>query len=369
MLDGLKGSSNFLWRRRARLWSSVDRPPREDPLRAYRFDSFDSLDELRVRDEPDPAPQRGEVLVRVHAVSLNFRDLAMLRGRYPRPCLPGLIPTSDGAGEVVAVGDGVRAFKVGDRVMGAFHPRWFGGEMPSTIQADSYGAESDGWLTELKAVSQEAIVPIPNALSYGEAATIPCAGVTAWTALTGHTPIRAGHSVLIQGTGGVSIFALQIARAVGATIVATTSSDAKTGRLRELGADHIVNYVTEPEWGRQVRRLTGGRGVDRVVEVGGPGTIGQSLRAVALGGEIASIGFLSTDNPGIDFFQLKTSGAGFRNIAVGDRNALIEFSRLVAQTGLKPVIDRVFAFDQAREAFTHLEGGSHFGKVVIRVGG
>jgi alcohol dehydrogenase len=336
-------------------------------VRAYRFDTLDGLEGLRLREEPDPAPQRGEVLVRVGAVALNFRDLAMVRGRYPRPCFPGLIPTSDAAGEVVAVGEGVRAFKPGDRVMGAFHPRWFGGEMPSTIQADSYGAESDGWLTELKAVSQEAVVPIPAGLSYEAAATLPCAGVTAWTALTGPTPIRAGRSVLVQGTGGVSIFALQIARAVGAAVVATTSSDAKTDRLRALGADHVVNYAAEPEWGRAVRKLTGGRGVDRVVEVGGPGTIGQSLRAVALGGEIASIGFLSTDNPGIDFFQLKSSGASFRNITVGDRNALIEFARLVEMTGLAPVIDRVFPFEDAREAFAHLEAGRHFGKVVIRV--
>jgi len=336
-------------------------------VKAYRFDSFDSLDELRLRDEPDPAPQRGEVLVRVHAVSLNYRDLAMLRGRYPRPCVPGLIPTSDAAGEVVAVGEGVRAFKPGDRVMGAFHPRWFGGEMPSTIQADSYGAESDGWLTEFKALSQEAVVAIPDGLSYEEASTLPCAGVTAWTALSGPTPIRAGHAVLVQGTGGVSIFALQIAQAVGATVIATTSSDAKIERLLALGADHVVNYVAEPEWGRKVRKLASGRGVDRVVEVGGPGTIGQSLRAVALGGEIASIGFLSQENPGIDFFQLKGSGASFRNITVGDRNALIAFGRLVGMTGLKPMIDRTFAFDEAREAFAHLEGGNHFGKVVIRV--
>ncbi len=336
-------------------------------MRAYRFDSFDSLDELRLRQEPDPEPQRGEVLVRVHAVSLNFRDLAMLRGRYPRPCYPGLIPTSDAAGEIVAVGDGVRAFKVGDRVMGAFHPRWFGGEMPSTIAADSYGAESDGWLTELKAISQEAVVAIPDSLSFEEAASLPCAGVTAWTALTGPTPIRAGHAVLIQGSGGVSIFALQIAHAVGATVVATTSSDAKGDRLRSMGAAHIVDYAAEPEWGREVRKLTGGRGVDRVVEVGGPGTIGQSLRAVALGGEIASIGFLSTENPGIDFFQLKMSGASFRNITVGDRGALIDFARMAAMTGLKPIIDRTFDFEDAKGAFAHLESGSHFGKIVIRV--
>jgi NADPH:quinone reductase-like Zn-dependent oxidoreductase len=335
-------------------------------VKAYRFDSFDSLDELRVRDEPDPRPQRGEVLVRVHAVSLNFRDLAMLRGRYPRKAVPGLIPVSDAAGEVVAVGEGVRAFTVGDRVMGTFHPRWFGGEMPSTIQTDSYGAESDGWLCELKAVSQEAVVRLPDGLSYEEGCTLPCAGLTAWTALTGPTPIRAGHTVLVQGSGGVSIFALQLARAVGATVIATTSGAKKAEQLRALGASQIVNYAEDPEWGRSVRKLAGGRGVDRVVEVGGPGTIAQSLRAVAVGGEIASIGFLSTENPGIDFFQLKTSGASFRNITVGDRGGLLELARVIAATGLKPIIDRAFPFDQAQAAFAHLESGFHLGKVVIR---
>ena len=335
-------------------------------MRAYRFDSFDSLDELRLREEADPRPQRGEVLVRVHAVSLNYRDIAMLRGRYPRKCVPGLIPTSDAAGEIVALGEGVESFKVGDRVIGAFHPRWFGGEMPATIARDSYGAESDGWLCELKAISQEAVVRLPDALTYEEAATLPCAGLTAWTALTGPTPIRAGHSVLVQGSGGVSIFALQLARAVGASVIATTSSPAKTEQLRALGAAAVVNYVEEPEWGRPVRALTGGRGVDRVVEVGGPGTIGQSLRAVALGGEIASIGFLSSDNPGIDFFQLKASGASFRNITVGDRAALLELGRAGPTRRRKPIIDKVFGFGEAREAFAHLESGAHLGKVVIR---
>lgn len=337
-------------------------------MRAYRHDSFESLDDLRLRDEADPAPQRGEVLVRVRAVSLNFRDLAILRGTYPRKSVPGLVPASDAAGEIVAVGEGVTAFRAGDRVIGAFHPRWFGGPMPSTIQTDSYGAESDGWLCELKALSQEAVVPMPEGLSFEEASTLPCAAVTAWTALTGPTPIRAGHTVLIQGTGGVSIFALQLARAVGATVIATTSSPGKAERLKALGAAQVVNYVEDPQWGRQVRALTGGRGVDRVVEVGGPGTIAQSLRAVAIGGEIASIGFLSTDNPGIDFFALKASSANFRNIAVGDRAALLELTRVVAATGLKPLVDRVFDFEDARDAFTHLESGAHLGKVVIRVG-
>lgn len=335
-------------------------------MKAYRLDSFGSLDELRLREEADPKPQRGEVLVRVRAVSLNFRDIAIVRGRYPRKAVPGLIPVSDAAGDVVAVGEGVESFAVGDRVMGAFHPRWFGGEMPATIARDSYGAESDGWLCELKAVSQEAIVRLPDALSYQEAATLPCAGLTAWTALSGPVPIRAGHTVLVQGTGGVSTFALQLARAVGATVIATTSSAAKAEQLKALGASQVVNYAEDPAWGKTVRALTGGRGVDRVVEVGGPGTIGQSLRAVAVGGEIASIGFLSTENPGIDFFQLKLSGASFRNVTVGDRSALIELTRAVAATGLKPIIDRTYAFAQARDAFAHLDSGAHVGKVVIR---
>jgi NADPH:quinone reductase-like Zn-dependent oxidoreductase len=335
-------------------------------VRAYRFDTLNGLDDLRLREEPDPEPQRGELLIRVRAVSLNYRDIAMVFGRYPRPHYPGLIPTSDAAGEVVVVGEGVQAFKVGDRVISAFHPRWFGGEAPSTVLGDTYGAESDGWLTELKAVSQEAVVLAPPNLSYEEASTVPCAGLTAWTALTGAAPIRAGHSVLVQGSGGVSIFALQLARAVGATVLATTSSPVKAAQLAALGADQVVNYVDEPEWGKRIRALTGGRGVDRVVEVGGPGTIGQSLRAVTAGGEIASIGFLSSENPGIDFFQLKASGATFRNIAVGDRAGLLELVRAMAMTGLKPVIDKAFAFEDAKAAFTHLESGKHFGKVVIR---
>jgi alcohol dehydrogenase len=333
-------------------------------MRVYRFDDL-SLDDLRLREEADPRPQRGELLIRVRAVSLNYRDIAMVLGRYPRPHKKGLIPASDAAGDVVEVGEGVRAFKAGDRVIGAFHPRWFGGEAPS---GQSYGAESDGWLTEFKVVSQEAVVPAPPTLSYEEACTLPCAGLTAWTALSGATPIRAGRSVLVMGSGGVSIFALQLARAVGAAVVATTSSPAKAERLRAMGASDVVNYLDEPEWGRRVRELTGGRGVDRVVEVGGPGTIAQSLQAVALGGEIVSIGFLSSDNPGIDFFKLKTSGATFRNVAVGDRAGLVELTRAVAMTGLKPVIDRVFEFEEAKSAFAHLQSGRHFGKVVIRGG-
>ncbi|MEQ1865881.1 MAG: NAD(P)-dependent alcohol dehydrogenase [Micropepsaceae bacterium] len=336
-------------------------------MKAYRLDDFQSLADLRLHDEAEPRPQRGEVLVRVHAVSLNYRDIAMVKGRYPRAHRHGLIPTSDGAGEIIAVGEGVEAFKAGDRVIGAFHPRWFAGPMHATMGQEAYGDQNDGWLVERKVLPQDAVVKFGDALSYEEAATLPCAGLTAWTALSGPQPIRAGHSVLVQGTGGVSIFALQLARAVGARVIATTSSLAKAERLLALGASDVVNYVETPAWGARVRALANGRGVDRVVEVGGPGTINQSLRAVAPGGEIASIGFLTEDNPGIDFFALKLSSASIRNIAVGDRAGLQELVRVVDGAGVKPIVDRVFPFGQAREAFAYLETGAHFGKVAIRV--
>lgn len=336
-------------------------------MKAYRFDDL-RLDDLKLHDEAEPRPQRGEVVVRVRAVSLNYRDIAMVTGRYPRAVRQGLIPTSDGAGEIVEVGEGVTAWRAGDRVMGLFHPRWFGGPMQATMGRESYGDQQDGWLAERKVVSQEAIVRVPDHLSFEEASTLPCAGLTAWSALSGPSPVRAGHSVLVQGTGGVSIFALQLARAVGATVFATTSSNAKAERLKEMGAAAVVNYRDDAEWGKRVRELSGGRGVDCVVEVGGPGTINQSLRAVALGGEIASIGFLSSDNPGIDFFSLKLSSATFRNITVGDRVGLETLSRAMSAAKLKPIVDKAFAFDAAREAFAYLESGAHFGKVVVRVG-
>ena len=240
-------------------------------MRAYRFDAFTSLDDLHLHEETQPTPQRGELLLRVRAVSLNYRDIAMALGRYPIPVEPGHIPTSDATAEVVAVGEGVEAFKPGARVISTFHPRWFGGDMPTTLDDDSYGGKRDGWLTEYKVVSQEAVIALPPGLTDAEGATLPCAAATAWNALAGPAPIRAGHSVLTLGTGGVSIFAVQLAKALGARVIATTSSDAKGAKLRALGADAVVNYRETKDWGETVRELTDGRGVDRVVEVGGPG--------------------------------------------------------------------------------------------------
>ncbi|BBZ43556.1 zinc-dependent alcohol dehydrogenase family protein [Mycobacterium parmense] len=336
-------------------------------MHVYRFDGDDGLDGLRLHDEPVPSPQRGELLLAIKAVSLNYRDIAIPLGRYVREARKGLVPCSDAAAEVVEVGEGVQTFRPGDRVVSAFHPRWFGGPMPATANSDSYGSGQDGWLAEYKVVSQEAVVGIPAAISDEQASTLPCAGVTAWNALGGPTPVRAGQTVLTLGSGGVSIFALQLAKVFGARVIATTSSPRKAEKLRALGADEVINYRSNPNWGDQVREATGGRGVDRVVEVGGPATIEQSLRAVGVNKEVTLIGFLSQDNPGVDYFLLKGSGATTRSITVGDRADLEDLVRAVATTGLVPVIDDVFDFAQANSAFERLRDGKHVGKLVIRL--
>jgi len=334
---------------------------------AYRFEKLD-LDSLVARDEAMPVPQRGEVLVKIHAVALNYRDLSMVLGNYVHKVNTGLVPCSDAAGEVVAIGEGVTSYAVGDRVISTFHRRWLGGRAPFGItRGESYGTDVDGWLTQYKAVSQEALVGLPPGLTYEQGATLTCAGTTAYSALTGPYPVTAGHTVLTLGTGGVSIFALQIAKALGATVIATTSSAAKADRLRALGADHVVNYNDTPDWGKQVREMTGGLGVDCVVEVGGPATVNQSLQAVRWGGNVVLIGFLTSDNPGIDYFHLKRSGAVVRSISVGDRPALQDLVRLCAGSRLQPVIDHVHPFSEARAAFEHLKQARHIGKIVIKV--
>ena len=336
-------------------------------MRAYRFDALTSLDNLSRHEEPMPQPQRGEILLRVHAVSLNYRDIAMPLGKYPQPASPGLVPTSDAASEVVEVGEGVDGFNVGDRVINIFHPRWYGGPMPADWASTGYGSGQDGWLTEYKVVSQEELVHLPDGVSWEEAATLPCAAVTAWNGLVGKAPLQAGHNVLTLGTGGVAIFAVQLAKVLGARVIATTSSAQKAERLRALGADEVINYSEVKDWGAKARELTGGRGVDRVIEVGGSATIGQSLKAVRQDGQIALIGFLGTDNPGIDYFALFGSGAAVQGIFVGSRPDLENLVRVVRASKLKPVIDKVFGFDEAKAAFEHLRDGGAVGKTVIQV--
>jgi NADPH:quinone reductase-like Zn-dependent oxidoreductase len=336
-------------------------------MRLYRFDELTGVDGLRRHDEDVPSPQRGELLLKVRAVSLNYRDIAIARKEYVRPAAIGLVPCSDAAAEVVEIGADVEDFAVGDRVLGTFHPRWYGGALPPTAAADSYGSGQDGWLTEYKVVSREAVVPLPDSLSDEAACTLPCAATTAWTSLGGPMPIRAGQTVLTLGSGGVSVFAVQLAKALGARVIATTSSAAKGEILRRLGADEIVDYTDVTEWGTRVRDLTGGRGADRVVEVGGPATIDQSLRAVAYGGEVTLVGFLGRDAPGIDFFKLFGSGAITRPITVGHRGDLQDTIRAVVMAEIAPVIDEVYDFEDAARAFTSIAEARHVGKIVIRV--
>ena len=259
-------------------------------MEAYRIDRFGSVDGIVLRSSEDPQPGPKEVLMRVRASSLNYRDLMVLRGGGRGPTKIGVVPLSDGAGEVAAVGAGVTRVKMGDRIAGCFHPRWFGGPIKPDYLTDRLGANLDGMLAEFAVLSEEALIYMPSHLSFEEAATLPCAAVTAWVALTGHRRVTAGDTVLTQGSGGVSVFALQFARLLGARVIATTSTAEKAERLRALGASDVVNYTETSDWDAKVRQLTDGRGVDCVVEIGGPGTIAMSLQTLAVGGHISLIG-------------------------------------------------------------------------------
>src|SRR5258706_6099637 len=254
-------------------------------MHLYRLETIGSLDGLVARDEAAPVPSAGQVSVRVKASALNFRDLAIVLGKSPFPVRPGVVPISDAAGEVEVVGPGVSTLKMGDRVVSRFLPTWYGG--PRIPNPETYGSDRDGWLTEYKVVAAEALSLAPASLSFEEAASLPCAAVTAWSALLG---VRAGDTVLTQGSGGVSLFALQLAKLLGARVMATTSSALNGRRLKEVGADAVVDYVENPQWADAVRALTAGRGVDRVVDVGGPGTLAEALHALAYVGEAAPVG-------------------------------------------------------------------------------
>lgn len=320
---------------------------------------------LKQHEVPQPGPN--EVLLRVQAVSLNYRELMILQqGRYPLPVKPDVVGMCDGAAEVVALGAGVTRVKHGDRVIAAIFPRWVDGPF-GLDRAAQLGGSLDGMLTEYAVLHEDALVHIPAHLSYEEAATLPCAGVTAWNALTGGLPLKAGEDVLTLGSGGVCLFALQFAKAFGARVIATTSSDDKAARLRELGADAVVNYRSTPDWSAEVRRLSGGTGVRHVVEVGGGATLPHSLKAVALGGEIGFVGTLAGGSSMIDANALFASGATLRAVAAGSRTQLDGVARTMAVNQLRPVIAHVFGFDEAPAALAAYAEGRCFGKVVIRV--
>ena len=336
-------------------------------MKSYRASLGGGIDGIVMRDEPIPTPGPHQILVAVRAVSLNARELSILQGYYPLPVKPDLIPVSDGAGEVVAVGDGVTRVKVGDRIAAAIFPRWIDGPFGMDFAAQ-LGGSLDGMLSEYALLSEDAAVHIPAHLSYEEAATLPCAAVTAWNAISGGAPLLPGQTVLTLGSGGVSLFALQLAKLFGARVIATTSSDSKAERLLALGADAVIDYRKVPDWYARVRELNGGRGVDVVVEVGGAGTLEQSLKAVAFSGQISQVGWLDKSTSSISIAAISATVTNIRRIAVGSRAQFLAMNNAIAMHGLRPVIDSVFTFEDAIGAFRHYARGDSFGKIVIRNG-
>lgn len=337
-------------------------------LQAYRLLNEFGIDHLKLIEDRLPALSPGEVLVKMRAASLNYRDLLVVKGLYnPKLNLSaGIIPLSDGAGEIVEAGKDVARFKKGDRVAGIFMQTWWDGECDAAKTKSALGGAIDGVLTTYKVFHESGLVKLPDHLSFEEGSTLPCAAVTAWHALIGGGKLKPGDTVLLQGTGGVSIFALQFAKMCGATVIITSSSDQKLARAKELGADHLINYKNEPEWSKQVLELTSGRGVDLVVEVGGAGTLAQSLQATRIAGKVALIGVLSGGGE-INPMPILMKNIRVQGIYVGSRAMCEAMCKAISASKLHPIIDRTFAFSQVKEAFTCMESASHFGKIAITI--
>jgi NADPH:quinone reductase-like Zn-dependent oxidoreductase len=338
-------------------------------MRAFQLPKAGAGIEALVQVErSDAKPEHRQVLVKVRACSLNFRDLGIVRGTYRMPVRENIVPLSDGAGEVIAIGSGVTRVKVGDRVAGNFFQRWVGGKPSHDTHASALGGGIDGMLADYVVLEEDGVVPIPPHLSLEEGATLPCAAVTAWHAMVEHAKLKAGDTVLLQGTGGVSIFGLQFAHAMGIRAIITSSSDEKLKRAKALGAAFGINYKTTPEWQKAAMDFTGGRGVDHVIEVGGAETLTKSFGAIRAGGKVTLIGGLSggaTDlNPALIFSRR----ANVQGISVGSTQMFEAMNRAIAANAIKPVIDKVFPFAQAPEAYRHMASGTHFGKIVISVG-
>ncbi|MEV0232923.1 NAD(P)-dependent alcohol dehydrogenase [Nonomuraea sp. NPDC050786] len=334
-------------------------------MKSYHFEPGHGLAGLRVQEHDEPVPGRGQVVVRVRANSLGFRDLMVLAGNYPLPIRPGVVPGCEGAGEVVAVGEDVTRVRPGDRVAATVFPHWHDGPFRAE-NAAQLGTMVDGMLTEYAVLGEDGVVPVPEHLSYEEAAALPLAAVTAWNSLTIGSALHPGDSVLTLGSGGVSLFVLQFAKLAGARVIVTTSSAAKADRLKALGADDVINYREVPEWWETVRALTGGVGVDRVVDSTGP--LEQSLKSVSLSGEVSFVGRWLSGADGarpVDPAILFGAGAALHRIATGSRTHFVELTRAMEAHRLRPVLDRVFPFDDVLDAFRYVESGGGFGKVVI----
>ena len=325
------------------------------------------LDPFTMVERPKPTAGPGQVVVKVRATSLNYRDLLVATGAYdPKLKLP-YVPLSDCAGQVVEVGTGATRLRIGDRVANLFMPKWVEGDLTPEKSQSSLGASNDGVLAEFVGLAEEAWVKIPEHLSFEQGATLPCAAVTAWNALMTPGDLKPGDNVLVQGTGGVSLYALQFAKLAGARVIVTSSSDEKLDRARKLGASEGINYKATPEWDKPVRQMTGGCGVDHIVEVGGAGTLPLSFKAVRTSGRISLIGVLTGGAGEVNPVPVLMKGLTVRGIYVGSRAMFEAMNRAITLHRLEPVVDRVFPFDQARDALAYLKSGAHFGKVVIRL--
>ncbi|MEM1154966.1 MAG: NAD(P)-dependent alcohol dehydrogenase [Pseudomonadota bacterium] len=322
-----------------------------------------TLDTFRLVELDQPEPAFGEIAVRIHASSLNFHDYAVVAGMIPVD--EGRIPMSDGAGEVIAVGEGVTEFAVGDRVMSTFFPNWPGGPVSAERTLGVPGDHIDGFAAEYVSMPTAAFTPMPKDYSFEEAATLPCAALTAWRALFVINDIRPGSTVLTQGSGGVSVFALQMAKAAGATVIATSSSEEKLAKLGELGADHLINYKETPQWGAKVVELTDGRGVDEVVEIGGPGTLPQSIAATAVGGNISLIGVLTGWGGEVPTAEAMWKNISISGLTVGSHDHQRAMTRALEVADFRPVIDSSFSLEDISAAFKHQESQQHFGKICL----
>ncbi|KAJ3481431.1 hypothetical protein NLI96_g7659 [Meripilus lineatus] len=338
--------------------------------REYRI-AKDGIDSLELHETPLNALKRNEVLVKIYSVALNYRDLIIVNGNYPAVVKDNVVPCSDMAGQVVAVSPSVTRWKIGDRVTSSFFLDHIYGELNANSFETALGGPIDGVLTQYRAFPEHALVAIPDKLTYHEVASLPCAGVSAYNALYGAVPLKPGDSVLVQGTGGVSLLALQIAASAGASVIITSSSDAKLEIARGLGAMHTINYRTTPDWDKEVLKLTNGTGVDYVIEVGGEATLGKSLASIRVGGYIPMVGYLAGLDRPSDFGNLVvkviSKAANLRGIPGGHRGHLENLIKLISVTGMKPYIVRVFKFDEAKLAFSYLAKQEHVGKVVIQV--
>lgn len=333
-------------------------------MKVFEVQKSFGIDSLTLVEKPEPRPAAGQVLLKMRAWSLNYRDLLVVKGLYnPKIQMP-FVPLSDGAGEVVEIGAGVTRVKKGDRVAACFMPDWIDGEVTEAKSKSALGGGGTGMLAEYMVLHENAVVPVPEHLSNEDAATLPCAAVTSWHALITAGAIKPGDTVLIQGTGGVSLFALQFARLNGARVVATSSSDDKLNRVAQLGAAEGINYKKNPDWDKNVRQLAP-EGVDHIVEVGGAGTLGKSFKCVKMGGTISLIGVLSGGGE-VNPTPLLMKKVRLQGIYVGSRAMFEAMNRAISLHKLRPVIDRVFPLEEIRAALRHMEAGAHFGKICIR---